>query len=98
MKTLCPSTPLTNRRYLKDKDPTVTPVSTATQTVSRLQALLAGRKVGPSDELQAMLTECCSQDISESIVNRVKEMGELFCQRYTQVSFLVIAFVINRVA
>ncbi|XP_033625998.1 retinoblastoma-like protein 1 isoform X1 [Asterias rubens] len=84
VKTLCPSTPLTNRRYLKDKDPTVTPVSTATQTVSRLQALLAGRKVGPSDELQAMLTECCSQDISESIVNRVKEMGELFCQRYTQ--------------
>lgn len=52
-KTLLPSTPLTGRKYLKDKEaPYITPVTTATQSVSRLQGLLAGRKAAPSEILQ----------------------------------------------
>ena len=52
-KSLTPSTPLTGRRYLKDKQETpITPVSTATQSVSRLQTLLAGRKTSPSEALE----------------------------------------------
>jgi len=54
-RTLAPSTPLTGRRYLKEKDVTITPVSTATQSVSRLQHLLSGRKTAPSDMLQEQL-------------------------------------------
>lgn len=50
-RSLTPLTPLTGRRYLKDKDPTVTPVSTATQSVSRLQQLLSGRRTVPSEAL-----------------------------------------------
>ncbi|PSN32145.1 hypothetical protein C0J52_22608 [Blattella germanica] len=48
-----PSTPLTGRRYLKSKEiqHNVTPVSTATQSVSRLQTLLAGRQAAPSEAL-----------------------------------------------
>lgn len=52
---LAPSTPLTGRRYLKDKDPSTTPVSTATQSVSKLQTLLLGRKALPSDDLLDIL-------------------------------------------
>lgn len=53
-KSLAPLTPLTGRRYLKDKDPSITPVSTATQSVSKLQLLLSGRKTSPSDVLLDM--------------------------------------------
>jgi retinoblastoma-like protein 1 len=53
MQQLFPSTPLTGRRYLKSKEiqHNVTPVSTATQSVSRLQTLLAGRPASPSETL-----------------------------------------------
>lgn len=53
MQQLAPSTPLTGRKYLKSKEMqhNVTPVSTATQSVSRLQTLLAGRQASPSDTL-----------------------------------------------
>ncbi|XP_071490054.1 retinoblastoma-like protein 1 [Diadema antillarum] len=80
---LCPATPLTNRRYLKEKDPRNTPVSTATQAVSKLQALLTGHKLEPSDTLESIFKEC-SEDPSEGIAERVKEMGQIFCQKYTQ--------------
>lgn len=51
-RTLAPSTPLTGRRYLKDRDQVnITPVSTATQSVSRLQGLLSGCKTAPSEAL-----------------------------------------------
>ena len=53
-KSLAPLTPLTGRRYLKDKDLSITPVSTATQSVSKLQLLLSGRKTSPSDALLDM--------------------------------------------
>uniref|UniRef100_A0AAX7SF33 Retinoblastoma-like 1 (p107) n=1 Tax=Astatotilapia calliptera TaxID=8154 RepID=A0AAX7SF33_ASTCA len=48
---LAPSTPLTGRVYLKEKDLLVTPVSSATQSVSRLQSMVAGLRTAPSDHL-----------------------------------------------
>ncbi|KAK7498153.1 hypothetical protein BaRGS_00010741 [Batillaria attramentaria] len=85
-RSLAPATPLTGRRYLKDKDPChVTPVSTATQSVSRLQALLSGRKTSPSDLLLEEFKECSKNPVEE-ITARVKEMGETFCTHYVQPS------------
>ena len=48
---LAPSTPLTGRLYLKEKDLLVTPVSSATQSVSRLQSMVAGLRTAPSENL-----------------------------------------------
>ncbi|PIK33212.1 hypothetical protein BSL78_29976 [Apostichopus japonicus] len=80
-----PQTPLTNRRYLKEKEIRITPVSTATQIVSRLQALLSGQKSSPSEELSSMFQKC-KENPSETILARVKEMGQTFCEKYTQPS------------
>ncbi|VDI37744.1 retinoblastoma-like protein 1 [Mytilus galloprovincialis] len=82
-KSLAPLTPLTGRRYLKDKDPTITPVSTATQSVGKLQLLLSGRKTSPSDALIEMFSEC-PKDPIDGILSRVREMGEVFCNQYVQ--------------
>ncbi|XP_054719521.1 retinoblastoma-like protein 1 [Uloborus diversus] len=85
-RTLLPSTPLTGRKYLKDKESAyVTPVTTATQSVSRLQALLAGRKAAPSEGLLNIFREC-SINPEEKILARVKEMGETFCTCYAMPS------------
>ncbi|XP_041375450.1 retinoblastoma-like protein 1 isoform X2 [Gigantopelta aegis] len=84
-RTLAPSTPLTGRRYLKEKDPSITPVSTATQSVSRLQALLSGRKTSPSDALIEIFKDC-SHNPNDEIVSRIKEMGNTFCDHYIQPS------------
>ncbi|XP_064640132.1 retinoblastoma-like protein 1 [Lineus longissimus] len=85
-KTLAPSTPLTGRRYLKEKDLSITPVSTATQSVSRLQTLLSGRKTSPSDTLIEIFENACAVNPMEGIVERVKEMGEMFCNAFEQPS------------
>ncbi|KAJ8302946.1 hypothetical protein KUTeg_019342 [Tegillarca granosa] len=82
-RSLAPSTPLTGRRYLKEKDPSITPVSTATQSVSRLQNLLSGRKTCPSDTLLELFNTC-TRNPKDVIVERVKEMGETFCTNYVQ--------------
>ena len=50
-RTLAPSTPLTGRRYLKEKELLVTPVSSATQSVSRLQSMVSGLRSAPSEAL-----------------------------------------------
>ncbi|BFZ13546.1 hypothetical protein BsWGS_16586 [Bradybaena similaris] len=84
-KSLTPSTPLTGRRYLREKDPSVTPVSTATQSVSRLQTLLSGSKTSPSDALLEIFKSCSTNPLTE-IVERVKEMGETFCKHYAKPS------------
>uniref|UniRef100_A0A8C2K103 Retinoblastoma-like protein 1 n=1 Tax=Cyprinus carpio TaxID=7962 RepID=A0A8C2K103_CYPCA len=50
-RSLAPSTPLTGRRYLKEKEVLVTPVSSATQSVSRLQSMVSGLRNAPSEAL-----------------------------------------------
>uniref|UniRef100_A0ACB8F659 Retinoblastoma-like protein 1 n=1 Tax=Sphaerodactylus townsendi TaxID=933632 RepID=A0ACB8F659_9SAUR len=78
-----PSTPLTGRRYLREKEAVITPVASATQSVSRLQSIVAGLKNAPSEQLLATF-EYCVRNPVESIANRVKEIREAFCQSYTQ--------------
>ncbi|XP_076618392.1 retinoblastoma-like protein 1 isoform X2 [Colletes latitarsis] len=78
---LAPPTPLTGRGYLRPKDITnVTPVSTATQSVIRLQAMLAGQ-TSPSENLLQILNSC-SQDVKSLVEVKVKEIGEQFCANY----------------
>uniref|UniRef100_A0A8C1ANZ2 Retinoblastoma-like 1 (p107) n=1 Tax=Cyprinus carpio carpio TaxID=630221 RepID=A0A8C1ANZ2_CYPCA len=83
MHSLAPSTPLTGRRYLKEKEVLVTPVSSATQSVSRLQSMVSGLRNSPSDAM-VQIFNSCSRNPTESILNRVKTMGERFKQAYTK--------------
>ncbi|XP_051932242.1 retinoblastoma-like protein 1 [Hippocampus zosterae] len=80
--TLAPSTPLTGRAYLKEKDVLVTPVSAATQSVSRLQSMVAGLRSAPSEQLLRIF-KSCSRDPAESIVSQVKMLGQTFKEHYT---------------
>ncbi|NXO29451.1 RBL1 protein, partial [Cisticola juncidis] len=82
-RSFAPSTPLTGRRYLREKEATITPVASATQSVSRLQSMVAGLKNAPSEQLTAIF-ESCARSPLESITSRVKEIGETFCCSYTQ--------------
>uniref|UniRef100_A0A8D0G305 Retinoblastoma-like protein 1 n=1 Tax=Sphenodon punctatus TaxID=8508 RepID=A0A8D0G305_SPHPU len=82
-RSFAPSTPLTGRRYLREKEAIITPVASATQSVSRLQSIVAGLKNAPSEQL-ATIFKSCVRNPMESIVNGVKEIGEAFCQSYTQ--------------
>ncbi|XP_064247511.1 retinoblastoma-like protein 1 isoform X3 [Passer domesticus] len=82
-RSFAPSTPLTGRRYLREKETAITPVASATQSVSRLQSMVAGLKNAPSEQLTAIF-ESCARSPLESIMSRVKEIGETFCCHYTQ--------------
>ncbi|NXP00805.1 RBL1 protein, partial [Certhia brachydactyla] len=82
-RSFAPSTPLTGRRYLQEKEAAITPVASATQSVSRLQSMVAGLKNAPSEQLTAIF-ESCARSPLESIMSRVKEIGETFCCSYTQ--------------
>ncbi|XP_076869913.1 retinoblastoma-like protein 1 isoform X2 [Brachyhypopomus gauderio] len=82
-RSLAPSTPLTGRRYLKEKEVLITPVSSATQSVSRLQSMVSGLRNAPSDTL-LQIFKSCSRDPTEAILSRVKTLGELFKQGYTK--------------
>ncbi|KAF7664249.1 hypothetical protein LDENG_00182580 [Lucifuga dentata] len=79
---LAPSTPLTGRVYLKEKDLLVTPVSSATQSVSQLQSMVAGLKTAPSNQLMQIF-KSCSRDPTETILARVKTLGQTFKEHYT---------------
>uniref|UniRef100_A0A3B3DPY9 Retinoblastoma-like 1 (p107) n=1 Tax=Oryzias melastigma TaxID=30732 RepID=A0A3B3DPY9_ORYME len=79
---LAPSTPLTGRVYLKEKDLLVTPVSSATQSVSRLQSMVAGLRTAPSENLMQIF-KTCSRDPSGSVLARVKSLGQTFKEHYT---------------
>uniref|UniRef100_A0A8C0V3S5 RB transcriptional corepressor like 2 n=1 Tax=Cyanistes caeruleus TaxID=156563 RepID=A0A8C0V3S5_CYACU len=78
-KSLRITTPLTGRKYIKESNPYVTPVSIATYSLSRLHTMLAGLKNAPSENLEQILRSC-SRDPSQSIANRLKEMHEVYCQ------------------
>ncbi|CAL1609517.1 unnamed protein product [Knipowitschia caucasica] len=79
---LAPSTPLTGRVYLKEKDLLVTPVSSATQSVTRLQSMVARLRTAPSETLTQMF-KSCTRDPTESIFARVKSLGQTFKEHYT---------------
>ncbi|XP_028941482.1 retinoblastoma-like protein 2 isoform X3 [Antrostomus carolinensis] len=78
-KSLRITTPLTGRKYIKESNPYVTPVSIATYSLSRLHTMLAGLKNAPSENLEQIF-RACSRDPSQSIANRVKEMYDTYCQ------------------
>ncbi|XP_053457777.1 retinoblastoma-like protein 2 isoform X2 [Nycticebus coucang] len=78
-KALRISTPLTGVRYAKENSPCVTPVSTATHSLSRLHTVLTGLKNAPSEKLEQIL-RTCSRDPTQAIANRLKEMYEVYCQ------------------
>uniref|UniRef100_A0A8C6LQV6 RB transcriptional corepressor like 1 n=1 Tax=Nothobranchius furzeri TaxID=105023 RepID=A0A8C6LQV6_NOTFU len=80
---LAPSTPLTGRVYLKEKDLLVTPVSLATQSVSRLQSMVAGLRTSPSENL-VQIFKSCSRDPTESLLAQVKTLGQTFKEHYTK--------------
>uniref|UniRef100_A0A7N6C251 Retinoblastoma-like protein 1 n=1 Tax=Anabas testudineus TaxID=64144 RepID=A0A7N6C251_ANATE len=80
---LAPSTPLTGRVYLKEKDLLVTPVSSATQSVSRLQTMVTRLRAAPSDQLMQIF-KSCSRDPTESVLARVKTLGQTFKEHYTK--------------
>ncbi|RWS25254.1 Retinoblastoma-like protein 1 [Leptotrombidium deliense] len=84
-KTLAPTTPLSNRHYLRNREVVEysTPVSNATQTVSRLQTLLLGRKNEPSQAL-VELFQLCKSNPEEELKKRVKELGDKFVDAYSQ--------------
>nr|XP_012610322.1 retinoblastoma-like protein 1 isoform X3 [Microcebus murinus] len=82
-RSFAPSTPLTGRRYLREKEAVITPVASATQSVSRLQSIVAGLKNAPSDQL-INIFESCIRNPMENIMKIVKGIGETFCQHYTQ--------------
>ncbi|XP_048205080.1 retinoblastoma-like protein 1 isoform X1 [Perognathus longimembris pacificus] len=82
-RSFAPSTPLTGRRYLREKEAAITPVASATQSVSRLQSIVAGLKNAPSEQLTSIF-ESCMRNPMKNIMKIVKEIGETFCQHYTQ--------------
>uniref|UniRef100_A0A8C3NAS3 Uncharacterized protein n=1 Tax=Geospiza parvula TaxID=87175 RepID=A0A8C3NAS3_GEOPR len=71
-RSFAPSTPLTGRRYLREKETAITPVASATQSVSRLQSMVAGLKNAPSEQLTAIfelkLAEILYYKILETIM------------------------------
>ncbi|XP_006874796.1 PREDICTED: retinoblastoma-like protein 1 [Chrysochloris asiatica] len=82
-RTFAPSTPLTGRRYLREKEAIITPVASATQSVSRLQGIVTGLKNAPSQQL-IHIFESCMRNPMETITKIVKGIGMSFCQHYTQ--------------
>ncbi|XP_031228401.1 retinoblastoma-like protein 1 isoform X3 [Mastomys coucha] len=82
-RSFAPSTPLTGRRYLQEKEAVTTPVASATQSVSRLQSIVAGLKNAPSEQLLNIF-ESCMRNPMGNIIKIVKGIGETFCQHYTQ--------------
>ncbi|KAL7985467.1 hypothetical protein Chor_004037 [Crotalus horridus] len=72
-RSFAPSTPLTGRSYLKEKESVITPVASATQSVSRLQSIVAGLKNAPSEQLVAIF-ESCIRNPMENILKGVKRI------------------------
>ncbi|ODM98694.1 Retinoblastoma-like protein 1 [Orchesella cincta] len=82
LRHIMPATPLTGKKYLGEKDdPLSSPVSSATQTVSRLQALLSGRKAEASQTLRDIVANFPKNPIP-IMEERLKNLSELFCVRF----------------
>ncbi|KAM9301874.1 retinoblastoma-like protein 2 [Gastrophryne carolinensis] len=79
MKALRVPTPLTSLKYIKENNPNMTPVSSATYCVGRLFAILSGLKAAPSERLLQMMRPC-SRNPSQVISKCIKEMYDIFCE------------------
>lgn len=77
-------TPLTGH-YLSRTDPhqKVSPISTAIESVNKLQTMLNGREAKPSVVLTKIF-EACPNNPREAIENRIGRLGEQFINCYTQ--------------
>uniref|UniRef100_A0A6I8PWC7 Retinoblastoma-like protein 1 n=1 Tax=Xenopus tropicalis TaxID=8364 RepID=A0A6I8PWC7_XENTR len=82
-RSFAPSTPLTGRGYLKEEPTVITPVSSATQCVSRLQSMVAGLRNAPSEQLIEVFKSCVRNPL-ENVLNIVRDIGRRFCHHYTQ--------------
>jgi len=83
---VAPLTPLTGRRYLKDKESiVVTPITNANQSVSRLQNHLRGHKAAASEGLATMFAECQTNP-QKALDETISNLGELFQAAYVQPS------------
>eukprot|EP00092_Neocalanus_flemingeri_P022394 GFUD01024287.1.p1 GENE.GFUD01024287.1~~GFUD01024287.1.p1 ORF type:complete len:1025 (-),score=334.13 GFUD01024287.1:159-2831(-) len=80
---LIPCTPLSGRHYLRAREQAmVTPVSTATYLVSRLNKMVAGRKAEPSQNLTNLVNSLSNTAMAD-ITSRVETLGKVFTERYT---------------
>ncbi|XP_077315310.1 retinoblastoma-like protein 1 isoform X1 [Lithobates pipiens] len=84
-RSFAPSTPLTGRRYLIEETVVITPVSSATQCVSKLQSMVTGLRNSPSEQLLNVF-RVCARNPMENIQTIVKDIGQRFCHHYTQPS------------
>ena len=72
---LIPTTPLSGKHYLRAKEQLqVTPVSTATYLVSRLNTLLRNRNPEPSTKLEELL-KSYTPNPTEAIIKRIGDLG-----------------------
>lgn len=80
---LVPNTPLTSRQYLSNK-PNVgpmTPITSATNSVSRLQSILLDRTDEPNEVLESLLKQCI-RNPKQKILSILKTMGDRFLSAY----------------
>lgn len=84
-----PSTPYTNRSYLRGRREISAGglVTAATSSVSNLRMLLSGRTPNPSTELVAIF-ESCETNPKEKIESKLTEYGEIFRANYMTSSVL----------
>lgn len=82
-RSLAPCTPLSNRHYLNNRDlGAQTPVSNATQTISRLQSLLIGFKDQPSANLLTIFDKF-NENPTNAIKKRVTKLSDCFLAAYS---------------
>ncbi|KAI5708300.1 hypothetical protein M8J77_020099 [Diaphorina citri] len=84
LRQMTPRTPLTGRHYLSKRDleyGNVTPVKTATQSISRLN-LLCGRDPNPSPALTRIF-EACNKNPQPLIDSVLTNLGDKFTQHYS---------------
>lgn len=81
-----PLTPLTGRKHLKDKDSSIaTPITNATQSVSRLQNNLLGYKAAPSEVLSSLFAEC-GENPQAGLEETISKLETIFQTAYCQPS------------
>lgn len=86
---LIPMTPLSSRQYLATRTPVnkgipLTPISCATNSISRLHSILIGQSNEPSVDLTSLFAQCKSNP-KERIQGMVQKMGDIFLEAYSRV-------------